>query len=77
VLRDPRDHEWEADCGSVPSVAKCGKVFMAGQSGPDARFTRVVPLPGPSSGSATPDPRLGVVGFCSTQILNLGLVEEI
>jgi hypothetical protein len=38
----PEGHEWEADrrvcCGLVPGVVKCGRLFMAGQSGVVCRF---------------------------------------
>jgi hypothetical protein len=42
VLHDPWGHEWKANlcprCGSVPSVVKCGWLFMAGQSGAGRRI---------------------------------------
>jgi hypothetical protein len=69
VLRDPRDHEWEANrrphCGSVPGVVKCDQLFMADQSGARGS-TRVVPFRHTRplmSGSATLDPELGAAGL--------------
>jgi hypothetical protein len=63
-------HEWEADrrprYGSVPIVVNAASLLWWVNPGPGAGSTRVVLFRHtrpPLSGSATPGPELGVVGF--------------